>query len=223
MTFSRSSTHSSTRKSTRYALAAASMLALTTLSFHVKAADEPALSANPISTWMQLAHGGAAMHQGEHMAMHGERMAHAGSPEKMGEYMAKRHERMLERLQAAIKPTADQQAAWAAFAESARRDVPKPPSVKPEDLRKASAPDRFEAMAKMAGDRQAALNRMSQELRKLYAVLTPEQRTAADNALTSRGEHMGARRGHGGHGGAHGDQPQGPGRAAPAGPGSQAG
>lgn len=213
------------RTSARYALAAASMLALTALSFNVKASDEQAPAAAPISTWMQIAHGGPAMH-GDRMPMHGERMGPGGSPEQMGEHMTKRHERMLERLQAAIKPNADQQAAWTAFADSARRDAPKPPAVNHDELRKASAPDRFEVMAKMAGEHQAALTRMSQELRKLYAVLTPEQRTAADQALTPRGDRMGMRRGpasHGGHGGMHGgDQPHAPGRA-PAASGSQAG
>lgn len=103
--------------------------------------------------------------------------------------MADRH---LADAKAALKITADQEAAWQTFAGQARQQAAEMPKMRDRmSQMPGSAPERMnqhtEAMKSHAGH----LEGMSTALRDLYAVLSPEQKTIADQQfLMMRGQRM---------------------------------
>jgi protein CpxP len=117
------------------------------------------------------------------------RQAHAMSMEKMhekmGEHMAKRQ----AKLHDALKLTAAQEPAWAAFQAAI-----KPPAMgtRPDHATWAtlSAPARMEKMIEMAKQHTTTMEAHLAALNTFYAVLTPEQKKVFDD-MSMGGAHGG--------------------------------
>jgi Spy/CpxP family protein refolding chaperone len=116
----------------------------------------------------------------------------------------------LEQAKAALKISTAQEPAWNKYSEvmtqqaqtrAAMRTQMQARMNEPKPLTAEEMTARHEAMSKLRVDHQAA---RATAYRDLYAVLTPEQRTIADQQLLAgRGERYGARGGMG-HGMGHG-------------------
>jgi Spy/CpxP family protein refolding chaperone len=111
----------------------------------------------------------------------------------------------LEQAKAALKITATQEPAWGKYSEvmtqqaqarAAMRTEMQARMNEPKALSAEETTARREAMSKLRVEHQAA---RATAYKELYAVLTPEQRTIADQQLQARrGEGFGARGGMGG-------------------------
>ena len=117
-----------------------------------------------------------------------ERMDPAKRAEHMKEWMAKRHAALHDKLNL----SADQEGAWKAYVAGATPPA-MPTRMSRDEMRKLSAPERMEKMMGMMKERQAHMESRLAELKKFYAVLTPEQQKTFDAEV---GSHQRGNRGH---------------------------
>jgi periplasmic protein CpxP/Spy len=104
--------------------------------------------------------------------------------ERMQQRMNQRHAALHDKL----KLNAEQEAAWKAFIAGAT-----PPAIgmrmNREEMVKLSAPERMEKMLGFMKDREARMMARLVELKKFYAVLTPEQQKIFDAESNPRRRH----------------------------------
>ncbi len=109
----------------------------------------------------------------------------------------------LARLKADLKITSAQEPAWNAYAEQIRQHAGEMQALhntmrdSASGNTRPSAPERVERRAQFAKQQQEYLERLAVLTKDLYATLTPEQKTLADQRLG------GGRRVAMGHGGQH--------------------
>jgi hypothetical protein len=95
----------------------------------------------------------------------------------------------LARLKADLKITAAQEPAWNAYAEQIKQHAGEMQALHStmhdgtSGNTRPSAPDRAERQAQFAKKQQEHLERLAVLTKDLYAVLTPEQKTLADQRL----------------------------------------
>ena len=135
-------------------------------------------------------------------------------PAKHAEFMKARMEKRHAILHDKLKLNAEQETAWKTYIAGAQ-----PPKAgmhgRFEDMQKLAAPDRMEKMLEFMKERQAEMTVRLVELKKFYAVLTPEQQKVFDAEMM--GPRHGKRHGHQGRGPGAGPRgPMGPGASAPA-------
>lgn len=124
------------------------------------------------------------------------RHSHAATQEqrqaRMGEHIAKRQ----AKLHDALKLSAAQEPAWAAFQAAIKPDAT---HTRPDHSAMAAlpAPERMEKHLEMAKQHIAGMESHLAALKTFYAVLTPEQKKVFDEH-TRRGHHMGHKQ-HMGH------------------------
>jgi len=111
---------------------------------------------------------------------HGQGMMADGSGgAKQAERMKARMDQRHTALHAKLKLNAEQEVAWTAFIAGA-----KPPAMGMKmdraEIMKLSAPERMEKMIGFMKDREARMTVRLVELKKFYAVLTPEQQKIFD-------------------------------------------
>lgn len=122
---------------------------------------------------------------------------------------AARADQRLAQLKQVLKPNAQQEPLWQAFAEKSKAEVEKGDKAMRERAsqnKPMTAPERMAQMQNSLQDRVASMEAVNESFKRLYAALSPEQKAAADKQFSA----MGAQ-GHKGHGG--------PGRGGPGGPG----
>jgi hypothetical protein len=120
-----------------------------------------------------------------------------------------RAEQRLTRLKSDLKITAQQEPLWQAFAEKSKGEAGKGMQAMRErmkDDKPVSAPERMAQMQGMMKERVASMESVNESFSRLYAGLTPEQKTAADKHFSNAGRHQ--------HGAA-GGKPRGEGQGAP--------
>jgi periplasmic protein CpxP/Spy len=126
---------------------------------------------------------------GSMMQGRGQRMGQVDQA-KMAERMKVRMDQRHANLHSKLKLNAEQEVAWKSFIAGAQ-----PPMSgmyqQHAEMAKLSAPDRAEKMLEFMKSRQAFMTARLVELKKFYAVLTPEQQKVFD------AEMMGAHRGRG--------------------------
>ena len=123
---------------------------------------------------------------------------------------AARADQRLAQLKDVLKPNAQQEPLWQAFAEKSKAEAEKGYKAMRERAtqdKPMTAPERMAQMQNTMKDRVASMESVNESFKRLYASLSPEQKAAADKQFSA----MGAR-GHKGHGG--------PGRGGPGNPGS---
>lgn len=132
---------------------------------------------------MAAPHGGGCDGEGHgHGKMRGERMGgERGGPGAM----SAQH---LERMKTRLKITAQQEAAWTAFATQATEQAAKMRSLMPapadRDAAKAlPAPERMARHTEMMSRRLAGMQAVNAAFKDLYAQLTPEQKALADQGM----------------------------------------
>jgi len=117
---------------------------------------------------------------------------------------AERADRHLAWLKSELKPTAQQEPLWNAFAEKAKAEAGKGMAAIREKAQdeKLTAPERMAQMNAVMKERLAAHEAVTDSFRRLYDSLTPEQKQMADKHMSR----MGAM-GRGGPGGPAGYRP----------------
>src|SRR5262249_53262661 len=98
-------------------------------------------------------------------------------------------DKRLTRLKAELKITSAQEAAWNAYADQVKQRAVEMQALH-NQMREAgsgntrpSAPERAERQAQFAKQQQEYLEKMAALTKDLYATLTPEQKTLADQRL----------------------------------------
>jgi len=95
----------------------------------------------------------------------------------------------LTRLKSDLKITATQESAWNAYAEHVKQHAGEMQALhntmhdSTSGTTRPSAPERIERQAQFAKKQQEHLERLAVLTKDLYAVLTPEQKTLADQRL----------------------------------------
>jgi hypothetical protein len=108
----------------------------------------------------------------------------------------------LARLKSDLKITAAQETPWSAYAEQIKQHAGEMQALHNAMQNSASgntrptAPERVERQAQFAKQQQEYLEKLALVTKDLYATLTPEQKTLADQRLGGR---RGFAMGHGGH------------------------
>lgn len=118
-----------------------------------------------------------------------------------------RVEQRLTQFKAELKLNAQQEPLWQAFAEKSKAEAGKGMQAMRErtgDDQKLSAPDRMAQMQGIMKQRVAAMESVNDSFKRLYAALTPEQKSAADKHFSLVGRHR-----HGPGRGAQGREGQG--------------
>ena len=165
------------------------------------------LAASALFFGVAYAAGPACDHEGMHGMKHGEK--HGGMHGGMMDPGA-RAEQRLTKFKSEIKLTAQQEPLWQAFADKSKAAAEKAMQTMREhhkDDKPVTAPERMTRMQGMMKARLAAMESVNESFTQLYAVLTPEQKVAADKHFSAAGMH--------GHG-AGPSKARGPGKAAPA-------
>lgn len=123
-----------------------------------------------------------------------------------------RVEQRLARLKGELKLTAEQEPLWQAFAEKSQAEAGKGMQAMRErmkDDKPISAPERMAQMQGMMKERLAAMESVNERFNRLYAVLTAEQKAAADKHFSAAGRNP------------HGPGAGWPGRQGPGAPGAE--
>jgi len=109
---------------------------------------------------------------------------------------AARAEQRLTRLHADLKVTAEQAPLWQAFAEKAKAEAGKGFQAMRDNAQdlSLSAPERMTRMTEVMKQRVAAMESVNDSFKRLYDVLTPDQKRVADIHAARMG-HMGGHRG----------------------------
>ncbi len=137
--------------------------------------------------------GGSMMDEGN-MRQRGmaEGMMHGGDSAAMVD-------RHLADTKAALNITAAQEPAWQAFATQAKQQAETMQTMRGK-LRDAdadaTAPDRMQARTQLLQQRLTGMEAMTKALKHLYTVLSPEQRTIANQRLSMMGEQRMGMTGH---------------------------
>ena len=137
--------------------------------------------------------GGSMMDEGN-MRQRGmaEGMMHGGDSAAMVD-------RHLADIKAALNITAAQEPAWQAFATQAKQQAETMQTMRGK-LRDAdadaTAPDRMQARTQLLQQRLTGMEAMTKALKHLYTVLSPEQRTIANQRLSMMGEQRMGMTGH---------------------------
>ncbi len=124
---------------------------------------------------------------------------------------AARADQHLAQLKDVLKPNAQQEPLWQAFAEKSKAEAEKGYKAMRERAtqdKPMTAPERMAQMQNSMKDRVASMESVNESFKRLSASLSPEQKAAADKQFSAMGSP-----GHRGHGG--------PGRGGPSGPGGQ--
>ncbi|NNM65305.1 MAG: Spy/CpxP family protein refolding chaperone [Burkholderiales bacterium] len=97
-------------------------------------------------------------------------------------------DRHLADTKAALHITATQEPAWQAFATQAKQQAEAMQTMRGK-LREANAtaPDRMQARTQLLQQRLSGMEAMTKALKHLYTVLSPEQRTIANQRLSMMG------------------------------------
>ena len=137
--------------------------------------------------------GGSMMDEGN-MRQRGmaEGMMHGGDSAAMVD-------RHLADTKAALNITAAQEPAWQAFATQAKQQAEAMQTMrgKLQDAdANATAPDRMQARTQLLQQRLTGMEAMTKALKHLYTVLSPEQRTIANQRLSMMGEQRMGMTGH---------------------------
>ena len=104
-------------------------------------------------------------------------------------------DKRLARLKTDLKITAAQESAWNAYAGQVRQHAGEMQALHNQMRERASgntrpsAPERVERQAQFAKQQGEYLERLAGLTKDLYAVLTPEQKTLADQRLGRGGRH----------------------------------
>lgn len=107
-------------------------------------------------------------------------------------------DKRLTRLKADLKITSAQEPAWNAYAEQVRQHAGELQAMHNQMRQqresasgnaRPSAPDRIERQAQFAKQQGEYLERLAGLTKDLYATLTPEQKTLADQRLGGGGRH----------------------------------
>lgn len=117
-----------------------------------------------------------------------------GSPEKMQAYMDKRQ----ATLKAALKLTAAQEGAWAAFTSTMKPPAaPMGQRLDRASMEKLTTPERIDKMQALQTERHTAMEQRAQATKTFYATLTDAQKKVFDaqSMHTPRrgGDHKGGR------------------------------
>ena len=122
-----------------------------------------------------------------------------------------RVEQRLALLKGELKLNAQQEPLWQAFAEKSKAEAGKGMQAMRESMKDdkpVSAPERMAQMQGAMKQRAAAMESVSESFNRLYAALSPEQKSAADKhfSMAGRQQHGPGRGGpgRGGQGGAPG-------------------
>lgn len=96
-------------------------------------------------------------------------------------------------LKSELKITPAQEGAWSAYVDQAKKQVDAMQKLHAtmRDSAPASLPERFELRNQMHKQRDAQSEAMVQKVKELYAALTPEQKSLADQRLGGFGAGMG--------------------------------
>lgn len=126
---------------------------------------------------------------------------------------AVRAQRHLDMLKGQLKLTPQQEPLWQDFAEKMKGHAGKGMQAMRSQAtdEKLTAPERMAKMQSMMQERLTAMSGVHESFNRLYAVLTPEQKTVADQHAAQMGRGAGSGGGKGGMGG----QPRGPGQGTP--------
>ncbi len=91
-------------------------------------------------------------------------------------------ERHLSIFKSELKITQDQEQSWMTYAEKTKRNVREIRDRMNEAMhdKPQTAPERFDRHIELMRERLASFERMDDAFKQFYAVLTPEQRTVAD-------------------------------------------
>lgn len=111
---------------------------------------------------------------------------------------AARADQHLTRLKAELKPTAQQEPLWTAFAEKVKAQSGSGMQAMQATMQndKLTAPERMAAMNATMKNRLASHEAVSDAFTRLYASLTPEQKQVADQQMSRMGQmERGGRRG----------------------------
>lgn len=95
--------------------------------------------------------------------------------------IAKFQQDRLGQLKSQLSITAEQQPAWDAFAAKAAEQAKAMQAVR-KDASVATMPERMKQTQQAMGERQKAMESMSESFTKLYEVLTPKQREVFDRS-----------------------------------------
>ena len=102
-------------------------------------------------------------------------------------------------LKVQLKITAEQETAWQAFGDAAKQQATGMQAIRAQMLAgSGTAPERMAQRASAMQQRAEGMTTMSKAFSALYAVLTPEQKTIADQhfgTIGLRGRHFGPRAG----------------------------
>ncbi len=104
-----------------------------------------------------------------------------------------RVEQRLTRFKSELKLTAQQEPLWQAFAEKSKAEAGKGFQAMRErmnDAKPATAPERMAQMQDIMKQRVAAMESVNESFNRLYAALTPEQKSAADKHFSNAGRHQ---------------------------------
>lgn len=115
----------------------------------------------------------------------------------------------LTRLKTELKPTAQQEPLWNAFAEKVKAESGSGMQAMHETMQndKLTAPERMAAMNAMMKNRLASHEAVTDAFKRLYDSLTPEQKKVADQQMSRMGPmERGGRHGSVGRQGASGPQ-----------------
>ncbi len=111
------------------------------------------------------------------------------------------HQQRLERLQIYLQLKPDQQDAWKAFAETAQEPEHKKGKDGHDKASAKTAPERFDHYIQRLKNRLQRAEAKAVASKKLYQVLTPDQRKVMDEFYQRphHGKRCGGKRGHHGH------------------------
>lgn len=107
---------------------------------------------------------------------------------------AVRVERHLGMLKEQLKLSSEQEPLWLAFAEKAKGEAGKGMRAMREQAadEKLTAPERMAKMQAVMQERLTAMSGVHESFNRLYAALTPEQKTVADQHANRMGRGIGA-------------------------------
>jgi protein CpxP len=120
-------------------------------------------------------------------------------PALMQQHMAQRQERMAKRqaeFKQKLQLSPGQEAAWDSYVAALKPSGSFKRHDRAEFVR-LSTPERIDRMRAHRAERMAAMDRRDEATKTFYAVLTPQQKKAFDDATVRRGgRHHGDRNGH---------------------------
>lgn len=133
---------------------------------------------------------GAAQAAGKDCPGDGKPMAKPGAMHSEMMDPSARVERRLARLKAELKPTGQQEPLWQAFAEKSKSEAAKNFQAMSERMKSdkpMTAPERLAQVQDQMKLRLAGMESVSESFKNLYAVLSAEQKSVADQHFSGMG------------------------------------